>query len=63
MCNARGRAPKGAGRTTLYAKTHGEEFPASPMPFGCKVLFAPSEAQGYKLYKPDPRVVTGLLAG
>ena len=63
MCNIRGRVPSGTGQETPYTKTHGEDCLAELMPFGCKVLFTPNEAQGFKLNKPDPRAVTGVFAG
>ena len=44
-------------------RLHGEEFKGEKIPFGALVDFKPSEAQGGKREKFEPRGETGIFAG
>ena len=49
--------------SSAWMRLHGEEFKGKKIPFGALVDFKPSEAQGGKREKFEPRGETGIFAG
>ena len=49
--------------SSAWMRLHGEEFKGEKIPFGALVDFKPSEAQGGKREKFEPRGETGIFAG